>query len=60
MFRNVGKCFGIANIVLKSFAREGMTLYQIGMFLFRPGFEETPSEIEILMEKNREIMFTVF
>lgn len=29
----------------------GLTLYEIGMIIYRPGFEETPSELEQIVEK---------
>jgi hypothetical protein len=45
----------VANTVLKIGADMGLNLYDIGMILFRPGFEETESEIEILMEKTDKI-----
>jgi hypothetical protein len=41
--------------VLKTGAEHGLNLYQIGMILYRPGFEETPSHIENLIEKTDKL-----
>jgi len=47
--------FRIANLILKIGATMGLNLYQIGMILYRKGFEETPSVVEKLCAKAREI-----
>jgi hypothetical protein len=49
------KNFRIANIVLKKCAKNGLTLYDIGRILFRPGYEEVPSKIELIVEKANTI-----
>jgi len=50
------KNFRVSNIVLKLGAEYGLTLYDIGMILYKPGFdEETPAEVEKLIEKTEKI-----
>jgi hypothetical protein len=39
----------------------GLTLYDIGMILYRPGYDEdTVSEIEILLEKTEKLCSLYF
>jgi len=54
------KMFRISNTVLKTSAKHGLTLHQIGMILFRPGYEDNPSEVEFLMEKNRKDLLSLW
>jgi hypothetical protein len=43
-------------MVLKIGAEMGLNLYQIGMMLYKPGFdEEVLSDVEILIEKTEKI-----
>ena len=42
--------------MLKIGAENGLTLYQIGMLLYKPGFDEdVPSEVEKLIEKTDKL-----
>ena len=36
-------------------ASYGLNLYEIGMLIYRPGFEEIPSVVERLCEKSLQI-----
>jgi hypothetical protein len=42
-------------LVLKLGAAHGLTLFQIGMILYRPGFEETPSRVEMLLDETDKL-----
>ena len=43
-------------MVLKIGAEKGLTLFDIGMLLYKPGFdEEVDSKIEILIQKTEKI-----
>ena len=46
--------FRIANTTLKILAHAGFNLYEIGKFVYRPEFEETPSDLEVIVEKVKK------
>lgn len=49
------KNFRISNTVLKISINYGLTLYDIGMLIYRPEFDEVPSQLEIIVEKVNKI-----
>lgn len=44
----------IANVTLQEGVAAGLTLYDIGMLIYRPEFSETPSIVETLCEQARQ------
>jgi hypothetical protein len=51
--------FKIANIVLKTCAAWGLSLHQIGEIMYRPGYGETTSVLEQIVEKSECLYFEV-
>jgi hypothetical protein len=49
----------IATTFLKKSAEAGLTLHQIGSMLYRKGYNETPSILEIVVSKAQELHFAV-
>ena len=49
------KNYRISNLVLKIGAMSGLSLHQIGQLIYRPGFDEVPSPVEILIKKANKI-----
>lgn len=47
--------YRISNILLKEASKLDLTPYDIGMILYRPGFDDTPSVIEELCHKADQI-----
>eukprot|EP00357_Protocruzia_adherens_P017112 CAMPEP_0115033952 /NCGR_PEP_ID=MMETSP0216-20121206/40287_1 /TAXON_ID=223996 /ORGANISM="Protocruzia adherens, Strain Boccale" /LENGTH=692 /DNA_ID=CAMNT_0002412595 /DNA_START=459 /DNA_END=2538 /DNA_ORIENTATION=+ len=43
--------FRVAGLLLKKGAKAGLTLHQIGTLLYRPDYDDTPSEVEVVVEK---------
>ena len=45
----------ISNTVLKICSRNGLTLYDMGRIIYKPDYENTPSKLELIIEKTDQI-----